>query len=293
MAFNLGKRLKSLFSGKSELDEAFYEELEEMLIESDLGARTSMDMVEALEKSRETRTMNKDELLHYLHDQLKPYVNGYEIESRPEELTLYLILGVNGVGKTTTIAKMARWFEKEGGSKPLLAAGDTFRAAAIDQLQIHGQRLSCRVVSQAPGADPGAVIYDALESAKKRGETVLLADTAGRMHNRTNLVKELEKIHKIVSARVGKDRYRKLLVLDATTGQNALRQAELFHEAVGVDAIVLAKLDSAAKGGIVIPIQRDLGIPVAFIGTGEGYEDLHPFDGDRFLNVLLGIDQEL
>jgi fused signal recognition particle receptor len=290
MALSLGKRLKSLFSSKRELDEAFYEELEDMLIESDLGAKTAMELVDALETARETRKMDRDSILKYLHDKLSPLVKGYPMESGNNELRLYLLLGVNGVGKTTSIAKLARWFEKNEGKKPLLAAGDTFRAAAIDQLQVHGKRLDCRVISQQPGADPGAVIYDALESAVNRGEEIVLADTAGRMHNKKNLVRELEKIHKIVSAKVESQAYKKLLVLDATTGQNALRQAELFHEAVGIDAIILAKMDSAAKGGIIIPIQRDLGIPVAFIGTGEGYDDLQPFDGPSFLNALLGRD---
>jgi fused signal recognition particle receptor len=169
----------------------------------------------------------------------------------------------------------------------VLAAADTFRAAAIDQLSIHGERLGLRVVKQAPGADPGAVIYDAIESAKHRGNPLILADTAGRMHNRANLVRELQKIDKIVRGRFQGGSYRKLLVIDATTGQNGLRQAELFHESVGLDGVILAKYDSASKGGIVVSICRKLGLPFYFMGTGEGYDDLEEFDPDRFIDLLL------
>lgn len=285
----LAKKIKQLVSGRRVLDEDFFDELEDTLIESDLGARTAMDAVEALRESKETKHLDEKEILLYLKQQLLPFTAGTDLKPQSEETSLFLVLGVNGVGKTTAIAKMARYFQKEHGRTCVMAAGDTFRAAAIDQLLIHGERLGVRVVHQQPGADPGAVIYDALESAATRGENLVLADTAGRMHNRANLIRELQKIHKIVSSKIDIRNYRKLLVLDATTGQNALRQAELFHESVGVDAIILAKYDSAAKGGIVIPIQRTLSIPVAFVGTGEGYDNLEPFVPDRFLDSLLGI----
>jgi len=286
---SLGKKIRGLLSRKGALNEAFYDELEDTLIESDLGARTAMDLVDSLRDSKEARGMGESEILDYLKRQLLPYTKAAKLDFRDKKRALILVLGVNGVGKTTTIAKMARYFHDAQGKSCVLAAGDTFRAAAIDQLLVHGERLGVRVVHQQPGADPGAVIYDALESAVSRGEELVLADTAGRMHNKANLIRELQKIHKIVGAKIGTENYCKLLVIDTTTGQNALRQAELFHEAVGVDALVMAKYDSAAKGGIIIPIQRTLSIPVAFVGTGEGYGDLALFDSESYLDSLLGI----
>jgi fused signal recognition particle receptor len=189
------------------------------------------------------------------------------------------------VGKTTTIAKLAAWYRRRG-AQVLLAAGDTFRAAAIDQLALWGERLQVPVVRQEPGADPGAVIFDAIASARARGADLVLADTAGRLHNKTQLMKELGKIDKIIRARLAGP-YRKVLVIDATTGQNAVRQAEAFQEAVGVDSVILAKYDSTAKGGAVVSLCRDLGLPVSFVGTGEKLEDLELFDGGRFLDVLV------
>jgi fused signal recognition particle receptor len=203
---------------------------------------------------------------------------------------VFLVLGVNGVGKTTTIAKLAEYYRRRGGiPEPVLAAGDTFRAAAIDQLRIHGERLGLRVVGQSPGADPGAVIFDAIESAKARNASLVLADTAGRMHTKANLVKEMQKIHRVVESRIGDGVYRTLLVIDATTGQNGLRQAEIFNEAIGVSSCILAKYDSTAKGGIALAISHQLGIPFSFLGTGEQYGDLEPFDTDRYLDGLVGL----
>jgi fused signal recognition particle receptor len=287
---SLGKKLRALVTKKQNLDDSFFEELEDTLIESDLGARTAMEVVDSLQSAKETRNMDEMELLKYVKKQLLPFTRGIELKPEAGKTSLFLILGVNGVGKTTTIAKMAHFYRKTCGCTPVLAAGDTFRAAAIDQLMVHGTRLDMRVVHQQPGADPGAVIYDALESALIRGDQLVLADTAGRMHNRADLIRELQKIHKIVASRIGEENYRKIVVLDATTGQNALRQVELFHESVGIDAIVLAKYDSAAKGGIVIPVQRSFSVPVAFIGTGESYDDLELFDPETFLDSLLGIE---
>jgi fused signal recognition particle receptor len=195
---------------------------------------------------------------------------------------------VNGVGKTTIIAKMAHRFIKSGAGNVVLAAGDTFRAAAIDQLEIHGERVGARVVKQDHGSDPGAVIYDAVSSAESRGERIIIADTAGRMHNRANLIKELAKIDRIASERLGENGiYKKILVIDATTGQNGMRQAETFHEAVGVDAVVLTKYDSSAKGGLVAAIGMKMGLPFAYLGRGEGMDDLVPFDPDTYLDELL------
>lgn len=211
------------------------------------------------------------------------------MELENEKLNVFLVLGVNGVGKTTTIAKLASYYKKKYSVESVLAAGDTFRAAAIDQLVFHGEKLGMKVIKQKPGADPGAVIYDTIVNAKAAGKNIVIADTAGRMHNKANLVRELQKIDKIVASKAGEVNYRKVIVIDATTGQNGLRQAEIFHEAVGIDGVILAKYDSMSKGGIVVPVSRELGIPIAFIGIGEKYEDLIPFNKENYVNNLLDI----
>ncbi len=205
-------------------------------------------------------------------------------------MNIILVLGVNGVGKTTTIAKLSKWFRDQHKMEAVLSAGDTFRAAAIDQLKTHGERLGIRVVAQNPGSDPGAVIYDTIESALSKNNNLIIADTAGRMHNKANLVKELQKINKIIESKIENVNYQTMLIIDSTTGQNGLQQAEIFNEAVGVDSIVLSKYDSAAKGGTALTISRKLGIPFSFIATGEKYDDIAPFDSDFYLNSLLGIE---
>jgi len=197
---------------------------------------------------------------------------------------------VNGVGKTTSIAKLGKYLQDHTGKKVVFAAGDTFRAAAIEQISLHGQRLGIRVVSQQNGSDPGAVIFDAIDSVKAKGEDVILADTAGRMHNKSNLIKELQKIDKIILNKLPKENYKKFIVIDATTGQNGLSQVEIFNEALALDGIILSKYDSAAKGGILLSISGKLGIPVAFVGTGEGYKDFAPFNKKKYLEGLLATD---
>jgi fused signal recognition particle receptor len=283
----LGSKIKRIFSSGGDHEE-FLEELEDVLVEGDIGARTAMEIIERIEAEPKSRKSSREDIENIIREILKEYIRAGELELSPEDKNLVLVLGVNGVGKTTTIAKLARYFQKTREMDSVLAAADTFRAAAIDQLSVLGQRLDMRVVKQNPGADPGAVIYDAIESARHRGDPLIFADTAGRMHNKANLVRELQKIDKIVHSRFSDGVYRKLLVIDATTGQNGLRQAELFHDAVGLDGVVLAKYDSASKGGIVISICRDLGLPFFFMGTGEGYDDLEVFDADRFIDLLLG-----
>lgn len=204
-------------------------------------------------------------------------------------LTVFLILGVNGVGKTTSIAKLAQYY-KQQGKQVLLAAADTFRAAAIDQLEVHAQRLGCRIVKQKSGSDPGSVVFDAITSAQARREDLILVDTAGRMHNKENLLRELSKIDKIVKGRGIDDvHYKKFLVIDSTTGQNGISQAELFNQAVRLDALILTKYDSLAKGGALVQIGEKQNIPIAFVGTGETYKDMHPFDKDEFLDTLVGL----
>lgn len=279
-------RLRELFFGVGN-DQAF-DDIEDALIEADLGYKTAAALTQQLrEVAKAGRLKTKDELRTALKDLLRPLVKAAPLDFDAQALNLYLFLGVNGVGKTTSIAKLAHWLVAHGRGPVVLAAGDTFRAAAAEQLQLHGKRQNLRVVAQGHGADPGAVLYDALESAKAQGDRVVLADTAGRLHNKANLVKELQKIDKIARDRSA-GVYRKVLVLDATTGQNALEQAKVFHEAVGVDAVVLSKYDSTGRGGIVVAVCRELGLPFAFFGTGEKPVDFTVFDAEAFLDGLLG-----
>jgi fused signal recognition particle receptor len=284
---SLGARLRDLF-GAPEQD--FYEELEDILIEADIGPATAsniIDMARAEIRGREGK--DRDRFFHLLRSQLGEQLQRESLEPVENSANLILVLGVNGVGKTTTIAKLAHFFIKQRRQRVLLAAADTFRAAAIDQLVVWGKRLDVPVVRQDPGADPGAVVFDAISSALANRADLVIADTAGRMHNKAHLVKELGKIDKIAASRLPAPAYKKVLVIDATTGQNALRQAEVFHEAIGVDSIIMAKYDSTAKGGIVVAIARDLGIPFSFIGVGEKLEDLEPFDTESYLNRLLEV----
>lgn len=284
------ERLKTLFSSRK-IDEEFFEELEDTLIEGDLGARLTDEVIETLRKeARSERATTVEDLQRIMKNLLSPYVKTADVNLVPGGLNVFLILGVNGVGKTTSIAKMASWYTR-GGSKVLLAAADTFRAAAVDQLDIHAKRLGMRIVKQSSGSDPGAVVYDALSSALAQGDDLILADTAGRMHNKENLMKELQKIDKIIANRgIAPERYRKYLVIDATTGQNGLSQAMLFNSAVKLDGVILTKYDSAAKGGALVQIGQQLGLPIVFVGTGEGYDDIHPFDKDEFLDALVGME---
>ncbi len=285
----IGKRLRQLLASR-EPDEGLFEELEDAMIEADMGVRTAAEMVDGLRrKTREDRIKTRAEMMTVLKDELRAVLRASEIPVPKGELTLLLVLGVNGVGKTTTIAKLAHYFRAvRGVDRILLAAADTFRAGAIEQLKIHGSRLELPVIAQEPGADPGAVVFDAIASAAARGAELIIADTAGRLHNKEALVKELMKIDKIVQSRLTGGNYRKVLVLDATTGQNSLQQAEVFHKAVGIDSIVLAKFDSTAKGGMVVPICRELGIPFSFVGLGEKLGDLQVFDPEMYLDSLFG-----
>ena len=285
---NLGKMISDLF-GRADSLEDFYEELEEMLITGDMGGSVTMEIVDELrEKVKKDKIKDKDTVLSELRSILAENLRTIEILPAKDTLNIYLVLGVNGVGKTTTIAKMARYFEKKGSGKIAFAAGDTFRAAAIEQLKIQGERTGNRVIAQSHGSDPGAVIFDSIASGKSQGEELILADTAGRMHNKSNLIKELQKIDKIVNSNLPeKGMYKKILVLDATTGQNGLQQAEVFHDAVNLDCVVLTKYDATARGGLVVAISRKLEIPIAFVGHGEGLDDLSVFDPEAYLDELL------
>ena len=283
-------KIKQLFSSRK-IDEAFFEELEDTLIEGDLGARLTDEIIETLRKEAKAKNLvEAADLQNLMKGLLSQYIHAYDVELK-DGLNVFMILGVNGVGKTTSIAKMAKWYTKKG-EKVLLAAADTFRAAAVDQLDIHAERLGMRIVKQKMGSDPGAVVYDAVTSAIAQGDDLVLADTAGRMHNKENLMRELQKMDKIVKGRgVKEENYKKFIVIDATTGQNGLSQAMLFNQAVKLDGVILTKYDSAAKGGALVQIGKNLGIPIAFVGTGEGYDDIHPFDKEEYLNALIGLDK--
>ncbi|MCX7788938.1 MAG: signal recognition particle-docking protein FtsY [Spirochaetes bacterium] len=286
MLKTLGMKIKGLFQGEG-LGKDFYEELEDLLIEGDVGASTALRLVETLrEEVRKQGIRSREDALKLFKQQIHSLLPAGSLPLRRDALNVFLLLGVNGVGKTTTIAKLAYYYRMVEGIKGIVfAAADTFRAGAIAQIETLADRLQVRVVKQMPGSDPGAVVYDALESARARGETLLLADTAGRMHNRTNLVRELQKIDKVITGKV--DAYRKILVLDAVTGQNGLQQAKIFHDAVKIDSIILTKWDGTAKGGIILAIGGELGIPISFLGVGEKVTDLKPFDPTSFVENLL------
>ena len=277
-----------IFSGFSELDDDFYDELEESLVMADMGAETTMEAVEELkDRCKEQKIKDVEGARACMREILAEYLTiGDTAVDMSRKPAVVLFIGVNGVGKTTSIGKLAaRW--KREGKKVLLCAGDTFRAAAADQLTIWSQRAGVDIIKQHEGADPAAVVFDAMSAAKARNVDVVLCDTAGRLHNKSNLMAELSKLSKIIDRECPGAARETLLVLDATTGQNGLIQAKQFAEAAGITGIVLTKLDGTAKGGIVIAIARELGVPVKFVGVGEGVDDLQPFDAKAFTEALL------
>ena len=270
------------------LDDDFYEELEEALILADIGAATAADTVAQLRKRVSQKLLGradevKDALRDIVAEKLDVGDPSMDLSTQP---SVVLIIGVNGVGKTTSIGKLAARYKSEG-KKVLLCAGDTFRAAAADQLEIWADRAGVDIVRQHEGADPGAVLFDALQAAKARNVDVVLCDTAGRLHNKQNLMNELAKLRKIIDREVPDAAKETLLVLDATTGQNGLIQARQFKETAGLTGIILTKLDGTAKGGIVVAIAQELQVPVKFVGVGEGIGDLRPFDAREFTRELL------
>ena len=262
----------------------FYEELEAALIQGDVGVATTQRILQQLKDRRDAR--DRAARLSALREIMSGILGGPAPLRLDPPPAAVVMLGVNGTGKTTTIGKLAHRLTAEGRAV-LLAAADTFRAAAIDQLAVWAHRAGCDLVRHAPGADPAAVVYDAAQAAKARGIDVLIADTAGRLHTKVNLMEELKKITRVLSRELPGAPVERLLVLDATMGQNAIAQARLFHEAVGVTGIVLAKLDGSAKGGAVLAVAGELGLPVKLIGLGEGIEDLQPFDPQQFVDALL------
>ena len=288
------QKLKKLYMGDvfgsaiSEADEAFFEDLEEMLILADVGMTTATEAVEKLRKRMiEDKIAGQEPvkaaLREILAEALTMEGQDLDLSTRP---SVVLVIGVNGVGKTTSIGKLAARLKGQG-KRVLLCAGDTFRAAAADQLEIWADRAGCEIVRQHEGADPGAVLFDALQAAKARNVDVVICDTAGRLHNKANLMAELSKLRKIIDRETPEAALETLLVLDATTGQNGLIQAKQFKETAGCTGIVLTKLDGTAKGGIVIAIAQELGVPVKFVGLGEGIDDLQPFDAKEYVNAIL------
>jgi fused signal recognition particle receptor len=283
------ERVEELITRRKKIDEAFYEELEEILIGADVGVSTVMQLIDDLRTEVKKRKIEEaSELQPVLSEKLVELLKGDEpakLRMAEKGMTVILFVGVNGVGKTTTIGKLAHKFKSEGKSV-LLAAGDTFRAGAIEQLEVWGERVGVDVIKQEAGADPAAVMYDAVHAAKQRDVDVLLCDTAGRLQNKTNLMEELNKIFRVIQREVPGAPHEVLLVLDATTGQNAMSQAKLFGEKSGVTGLVLTKLDGTAKGGIVIAIRNELNLPVKFVGLGEKMDDLQEFDSEQFVHAL-------
>ncbi|MBQ9538541.1 MAG: signal recognition particle-docking protein FtsY [Treponema sp.] len=283
---SFAERLRSLFGGKGS-DDDFFDELTDILIEADVGAKNAVEIVDSLQKKcREEKLSGEQAIMAQLRQDFLSSVKGISLEPEEGKVNVYMLLGVNGVGKTTSAAKLAKLYS-DRGTKVILSASDTFRAAAVDQISMHGDRLCIRVVRHQMGSDPGAVVFDAIDACRAQGGGLVIADTAGRLQNKENLVNELKKIDKIARAKADEGCYKKILVIDATTGQNAVRQAEVFNEAVGLDAIVLAKYDSTAKGGCLVTIGRELGIPVAYLCTGEKYDDIQLFNAGEYASAML------
>nr|WP_246860855.1 signal recognition particle-docking protein FtsY [Bacillus sp. REN3] len=288
---NFSNKVNDLVSRYRKVDEEFFEELEEILIQADVGFETVMELVEELKKEVKRRNIqDPKEVQDVISEKLVDIYQGGNdrsstLDIQEDDLTVILFVGVNGVGKTTTIGKLAHKFKSEG-KKVLLAAGDTFRAGAIEQLEVWGERVGVDVIKQAEGSDPAAVMYDAVRAAKSRSVDILICDTAGRLQNKVNLMKELEKVKRVIEREIPGAPHEVLLVLDATTGQNALVQAKTFKEATDVSGIVLTKLDGTAKGGIVIAIRKELDIPVKFVGLGEKMDDLQEFDPEKYVYGL-------
>ena len=284
---NIVSGIDSIFSGFSSIDDDFYEEIEETLIMGDLGVNTTMEIIENLkEKVKENKIKEpsacKELLISTIKEQMDLGENAYDFE---KQTSIVLVIGVNGVGKTTSVGKLAAGLKGQG-KKVVLAAADTFRAAAIEQLTEWSNRSGVDIIAQQEGSDPGAVIFDAIQASKARKADVLICDTAGRLHNKKNLMEELKKIDRIIEKEYSGVYRENLVVLDATTGQNALAQAKQFMECTDITGIILTKMDGTAKGGIAVAIQSELGIPVKYIGVGEKIEDLQKFNANDFVDAL-------
>jgi fused signal recognition particle receptor len=285
---NITEKVEQVFAFNKNIDDELYEELEEAMIMSDLGVNTTEKIIGKLKiKVKDEKIVDSEGVKKAIKEIISEILGNEKMSVMPQSTpAVYMVVGVNGVGKTTTIGKMASYL-KGNGLKVMLAAGDTFRAAAIDQLEVWGQRCGVDVIKQKEDADPASVIYDAIQSAKAKNIDVLICDTAGRLHNKKNLMEELRKINKVVEREYGNAYKQTFLVLDATTGQNALLQAKQFIEVADVNGLILTKLDGTAKGGIVIAINDELSIPVKMIGVGEGIDDLQEFDPHAFADAII------
>ena len=291
---NIVHGIDNVFSGFSKIDDDFYEELEETLIMGDIGVNTTEEIIENLkEKVKENHIKEpaacKELLINTIKEQMDLGENAYEFENRK---SIVLVIGVNGVGKTTSIGKLAAQLKAQG-KKVVLAAADTFRAAAIEQLTEWANRSGVDIISQSEGSDPAAVIYDAISAGRARNADVIICDTAGRLHNKKNLMEELKKINRIIDKEMPEAYRENLIVLDGTTGQNALSQLKEFKEAADVTGIILTKMDGTAKGGIAVAIQAEYGIPVKYIGVGEHIDDLQKFNSQDFVNALFDIPEQI
>ena len=285
---NLTGKIEKLIIGYADIDEDLLEELEETLIMADVGIKTTETLMEAVRRGiRKKEIRTPEDLRPFLQKQIAEILNRGEDATREagEGPTVLLVIGVNGAGKTTTIGKLSAYYKQQGKSV-MLAAADTFRAAAIDQLEVWGQRTGAQVIRHEEGSDPAAVAFDAVRAAKARHIDMLIIDTAGRLQTKSNLMQELEKINRVIGREIPGAPHETLLVLDATTGQNAISQAELFTKAAPISGVVLTKLDGTAKGGVVIGIKNQLSMPVKWIGVGEGVEDLRPFSAEDFAKAL-------
>ncbi len=284
-------QIRAVITGHRRIDEELLQELEEILISADLGVETTLEIIEQLKlRHREAKADETEQIYPWLREALSQCLVPMEapLKLRSDgQPTVILVLGVNGSGKTTSIAKLAQHLREEGQDKIVIAAGDTFRAAAIEQLEVWAERVGARLIRHQAGADPGAVAFDATDYALKNGQHVLLIDTAGRLQTKHNLMEELKKIQRVVEKRLGREIDERLLVLDATIGQNAISQARLFNEAVPLTGLIVTKLDGTAKGGVIVPIAKELKIPIKFIGVGETAEDLKEFKSSEFVEALL------
>lgn len=289
---NFTERIEVLVGMSAEIDDDFLDELEMILLSADVGAKTTEKLIEAVRQAARKKEIKGTEdvvpfLKKYLTQMLTEEGQRTRISGTP---TVILVVGVNGVGKTTTIGKLANYFHLLN-YKVMIAAADTFRAAASEQLEIWGKRAGCDVIKHAEGADPAAVVFDAMKAAIARKADILFIDTAGRLHNKANLMNELEKIHRVIKHEIPEAPHETFLVLDATTGQNAITQAKVFTETANVTGVVLTKLDGTAKGGVVIAIREELGLPVKWIGVGEGIMDFRPFEPEKFVDALFNTDK--
>lgn len=286
-------KIEQLVIGYAKIDDEFIDDLEAVLLSADVGIKTTTKLIEQVRNGIKAKEINSpDDLKPFLEKQISAILGEglTELNAASEPPTVIMVVGVNGVGKTTTIGKLGNYY-REQGAKVMLAAGDTFRAAAIEQLEIWGQRIGTEVIKHSHGSDPAAVAFDAIQSAKARKADILIIDTAGRLHTKSNLMDELKKVGRVISRELPNAPHETLLVLDATTGQNAISQAKIFSDACEVTGVVLTKLDGTAKGGVVVAIKSELNVPVKLIGVGEGVNDLRPFVPQEFAKALFTSDK--